>query len=346
MIEARTFHTATVLSNGTVIAAGGASMAGSGDALSSAELYDPSSESWTAIGTMMGARAYHTATLLPDGTVLVAGGTTSSGSGDALASAELYDPISESWTAIGTMMRARAYHTATLLPDGTVLVAGGTTSGVVQASAELYDPGTGSWTATKNMVGVRSGHTATLLPDGTVLVAGGSSSATASGTVASAELYDPSSGSWTATGTMVEARSGHTATLLPDGTVLVAGGIMSSYLPSPVASAELYDPSSESWTATGNMDADRAFHTATLLPDGKVLVAGAFSTGIDALVSAELYDPSTGEWTVTGDMDGARAGHTATLLPDGEALLAGGVNLNGTADALASAQLYDPGSAT
>src|SRR5450759_2447325 len=256
---------------------------------------------WTATGGMIEDRFQDTATLLPDGKVLVAGGTNTV-TNSLLASAELYDPGSGSWTATGSMPTPRQFHTATLLPDGKVLVAGGTGSNNVTgsnsalASAELYDPSSGSWTATGSMVTPRTSHTATLLPDGKVLVAGGSSSNSAGGRppLASAELYDPGSGSWTATGNMVTPRSDFTATLLPDGKVLVAGGLHSGVqaAAAELAAAELYDPGSGSWTATASLVTPRTGHAATLLPDGKVLVAGGYG-GNGALATAELYDPGS-----------------------------------------------------
>jgi N-acetylneuraminic acid mutarotase len=305
---------------------------------------------WTATGGMIEDGFQDTATLLPDGKVLVAGGTVGTG---LLASAELYDPGNGSWTATGSMPTPRQFHTATLLPDGKVLVAGGTGSNNTTgsnsalASAELYDPGNGSWTATGSMVAPRMFHTATLLPDGKVLVAGGTAvpgGDTGGGKppLASAELYDPKSGSWTATGSMPTPRQFHTATLLPDGKVLVAGGSgsNSASLKPPLASAALYDPGSGSWTATGNMVTPRSDFTATLLPDGKVLVAGGLHSGVQA-AAAELYDPGNGSWSATGSMVTPRADQTATLLPDGKVLVAGGSGSNG---ALASAERYDPGS--
>ena len=279
---------------------------------------------WAATGRMVEDRGLHTATLLPSGRVLVAGGY-----GLHQDSAELYDPASRSWSATGRLTEARAEQTATLLPDGRVLVAGGVGDGA-PASAELYDPATGTWTATGNMTEARHGHTSTLLRDGTVLVAGGSDDATA-------ELYDPRSGTWTATGPMARTRHYHTATLLPDGMVLVAGDYAGDAFSN---SAELYDPRTRTWTTTGSMIHGRWDFTATLLPDGTVLVAG---TEGDSTKSAELYDARTGTWTATGTMVEARNWSTATLLPDGTVLVAGGDNsINGIAHEVASAELYDP----
>jgi N-acetylneuraminic acid mutarotase len=244
-------------------------------------------------------RTGDTATRLPDGKVLVAGGENMDGNtGSVLSSAELYDPTTRSWTDTRFMDMYHWSHTATLLSDGRVLVAGGFTGNAgsggsaFQASAELYDPGSGSWTTTGDMVTHIAGHTTTLLADGKVLVAGGTNANTDSGdSLAFAELYDPTTGSWTTTGTMVTPRTGHTATLLPDGMVLVAGG---DNVDGTQASAELYDPGTGSWTATASMRTPRTRDTATLLGDGKVLVAGGSDGSGAMLTSAELYDP--GSW--------------------------------------------------
>jgi len=177
---------------------------------------------WSSTGSLNDARASHTATLLPNGMVLVAGGRFLLPCCNVLASAELYDPTRGTWTATGSLNTGRAYHTATLLPNGMVLVAGGIDSSFnISASAELYDPANGTWTATGSLNAARRSHTATLLQNGKVLVAGGYGS---NGIFPSAELYDPASGTWIATDSLNTARWVHTATLLQNGMVLVAGG--------------------------------------------------------------------------------------------------------------------------
>src|SRR5437660_1709983 len=187
---------------------------------------------------------------------------------------------SETWSETGSLITARDQHTATLLPNGKVLAAGGEGD----ASTELYDPGSGTWTATGRLATRRYDHTATLLPNGKVLVAAGFN--LSCGGLASAELYDPASGTWTATGSLAAARLDHTATLLPNDKVLVAGGTKGDrYL----ADAELYDSASGTWTGTGRLATARGFHTATLLPSGEVLAAGGYNLVSGALSSAELY---------------------------------------------------------
>ncbi|WPB72982.1 kelch repeat-containing protein [Archangium violaceum] len=239
------------------------------------------------------------------------------------------------WTSTGSMAASRSGHTATLLPNGKVLVAGGTGTSGTLATAEVYDPATGSWSATGSMLSVRGGHTETLLSDGKVLVTGGSGT---SGTpFVTAEVYDPAKGTWSAVGYMGSARSNHTATLLPDGKVLIAGGYGRS--PIYLETAEVYDPATRTWSATGSMTSARYGHAATLMPDGKVLVAGGYGEG-STLLLAEVYDPATGTWSVAGSMKSPRYSHTATLMPDGKVLVAGGyVSSLGY---LATAEVYDP----
>src|SRR6266496_943730 len=277
--------------------------------------------SWVTTGSLATARDSHTATLLPSGKVLVAGGQNDSGKLDR---AELYDPVAGTWSSTGRLDVARRFHTATLRPSGKVLVAGGEAN--LPSSAELYDPATGTWSTTGPLGCARDHHTATLLASGKVLVAGG--------VACSAELYDPAMGTWTFTGNLNVGRGQHTATLLPSGKVLVAGGQNPSYL----NSAELYDPVTGMWTLTGPLATARRQHTATLLPSGKVLVAAGHGSGNVPLSSAELYDPVTGMWTLTNPLGNPRYDHTATLLPSGQLLVAGGQNPSD----LSSVELYDP----
>ena len=207
----------------------------------------------------------------------------------------------DDFTATGSLKTRRIYHTATLLGNGKVLVAGGYSN----YSAELYDPRTGQFTATGSMRVMRRCHTATLLRNGKVLVAGG---LIRSDRLSSADLYDPSTGRFTPTGSLGTARFEHTATLLGNGKVLIAGGYSSERL----SSAELYDPSTGLFTATGSLGAARSLHTAALLGNGKVLITGG--NGNDGfLSSAELYDPSTGRFTATGSMAKARYADKADL---------------------------------
>ncbi len=177
------------------------------------------------------------------------------------------------------------------------------------ASAQTLSPADAPFTFsnTGSLATARELHTATLLPNGKVLVVGGRGSS--GGVLASAELYDPASGSWSATGSLNTARLVHTATLLPNGKVLVAGGFNGGFL----SSAELYDPASGTWSATGSLTIARRAHTATLLPNGKILVAGGIGNG-GTFNSAELYDPASGTWSATGSLNTARESHTATLL--------------------------------
>jgi N-acetylneuraminic acid mutarotase len=330
MSYGRANHTATLLSNGkALITAGGTDAAG----LARAELYDPSTRTWSTTGSLSSARLVgFTATLLPNGKVLVVGGFA--GVTTTLSTAELYDPATGTWAATGNLPTKPCLHTATLLPNGKVLVAGGSDDfnvGPTTSAAELYDPATGTWSPTGNLITARQNHSATLLKNGKVLVAGAGSTA---------ELYDPSSGTWSATGSLPVALSyGQTVTLLSDGKVLVTGGVDSTGTPETLSSAELYDPVPGTWSTTGSLSIARTSHTATLLPDGRVLVAGGDTPGLGADASAEIYDPAAGTWSPTGSLVTGRASHSSTILPDGVVLVAGGV-INDQPDTTDSAELY------
>lgn len=301
------------------------------------------SGTWTATGSMNAARYHTTATVLPDGEVLVI-------SGNGTASAELYNPATGTWTLTGSMSTERFDQTATLLSDGKVLVAGGGESAA--GSAELYNPATGTWALTGNMHTNRLGATATLLKDGQVLVAGGDAGNATYDALSSAELYSPATGTWTVTGSMTTHREDASASLLANGEVLVAGGLGSGA--TPVSSAELYNPASGKWTPTGSMSAARQEGNATLLPDGDVLA----TAGVEGETGpfSELYSPATGQWSpaVGGVVSlscipaqDCRSNSTATLLGDGDVLVAGG--FTGTASnpgSSASALLYNPAANT
>ena len=289
MATARTDHTATLLANGEVLVAGGLSNGGSPigtSCTSTAELYNPSTGRWTTTGSMTKPRDSHTATLLPNGKVLVAGGLCSGGFTYPDNSAEVYDPSTGTWETTGSMNVARVNTAATLLTNGKVLIAGGNSTSPGGRSAEFYDPSTGTWTATGGMNVYRPNLTATLLPNGDVLVFGGTQLASSA-----SEFYSPATGAWTNTGQyyVAPSRIGHTLTLLRTGEAQVAGG-RDKY--SYTSYSRLYDSATNSWpfTGAGHMNNVREFHTATLLPNGQVLVAGGFN-GSTQLASAELYTP-------------------------------------------------------
>jgi hypothetical protein len=251
----------------------------------------------------------------------------------------------------GDLIDSRFAATATLLPNGLVLIVGGVASeNSTSASAELYDPATGGFTRTGSLSTGRAYHTATLLKDGRVLVAGGLG--TDGQPVGASELYDPATGRFSITGTMLEARYNFTASLLPGGKVLIAGGEITTQTSAAIDTAELYDPATGTFSATGNvtryydpsvdkffyqgkMIAARAKHSATLLHDGNILFAGGAEHS-----TAEIYESVSGKFLRAAPMISNRKEQRATLLPDGEVLITGGVDDRG--QVMATAELYNP----
>lgn len=299
-----------------------------GDWVPTVDIFDPRTSSWVPTGDTTANRRNHTATLLPDGRVLVTGGE------DKPSTVELYDPTAGTWKAMASMSVGRIKHTATLLRDGRVLVIGGQDASATRhATAEVYDPAKNTWTPAGKMLSTRGAHTATMLPDGRVLVAGGESSSTQKHT--SAELYEPTTGTWRGTGPMGTLRHDHSATLLKDGRVLVAGGTVRE---NTRGSAELYDPTTGTWQGTGNMEEPRRNHTATLLDTGHVLVTGGFHEGVGILTGAELYDPSLARWSRVASLQVDRDHHDAVLLNNGRLLIVGGISNTGQG----TYELYDP----
>jgi hypothetical protein len=353
MTTPRFGHTATLLVDGRVLIAGGYTDTWNplpypvnGHAVtSSAEIYDPATGAFTPTGSMTAPRADHTATLLPDGRVLIAAGEGSGRSENSLDSAEIYDPATGLFTATTSLSTpsANGDSTATLLLDGRVLITGAPAISNSPIRAAIYDPSTAAFTPAAYSSEPPSFAIATLLPSGQVLLASAFNSA----------LYDPAAAAFTPTGPMNAFSS--RATLLGDGAVLAAGG---NDDPGPSPVALVYDSVAAAFKATSNMTAPRSNLTITTLPDGHALITGGSTwtastspsgqqimTYACCLASAELYDPSGGVFTAAASMTSGRAGHTATLLPSGQVLIVGGGS-GDNSPALAAAELYTPAQPT
>ncbi|HSB18709.1 MAG TPA: kelch repeat-containing protein [Anaeromyxobacteraceae bacterium] len=297
---------------------------------------------WTLTGAMNEPRWVHSLTVLADGRVLAAGGCANAeGPGvscQAKDSAEIYDPATGIWTPTGSMNEARAEPGAVLLLDGRVLVAGGW-DGVVglETSAELYDPATGRWTPTRDMAWGRNAsamsHCLVLLPSGKALFVGGREP-DESAPAPAAEVYDPANEEWATTGPMVTGREIPAAILLPSGKVLAVGGIPGAWKPEGVyatASAEIYDPETNTWRETGAVRRPVVWHSLALLGTGEVLLTNGLRDTSNAgplcgyNAEADIYDPAGGSWRAASPMLNPHSYPSAVRLPSGRVLLAGGM---------------------
>ncbi|MEU5261522.1 kelch repeat-containing protein [Amycolatopsis sp. NPDC021455] len=338
---------AVALDHGIVLVAGGADAGGA--ALSTAATLGTDG-TWTPTGTMRSPRRLHTLTRLPDGTVLAAGGLGgSSPTGPGLGTAEIYHPDSNQWTFTTVpMITPRWGHSAVLLPDGSVLVAGGSAarpggSTTALRSAERYTPSDGKWHEAPAMTDARTGHTAVALDDGMVLVVGGvvPVGVPDDPALAFCELYDSDKKQWAPTGALLRARRHHQATRLSGTTVLVTGGTApgspgtAPYDPFSQRAVEVFELGSGTWTEKAPMPAGRAFHRAVPLGPGRVLVAGGAASDRDeaGYRSAFVYDAGHDEWTPAAGLTTGRWSFAAAPLADGGAAIAGGVVRSGLAAA-------------
>ena len=317
MTTARYDHTLTLLGNGRVLAAGGRTQNVTPAVnFNTAEIFDPITERWTPTGPMNDYRWSHTATLLPDGRVLVAGGFGGSANSlttnaqPVLNSAEIYDPATGQWTRTGSMNVRRALHVAELLPDGRVLVAGGRTCNQAPPAtcdftfrtntAEIYNPATGRWTQVANMNVARHTTGSVVLLDGRVAVPAGF---TPDGNGINGDIYDPATGAWTLTGNLNVGRARQGAMLLGDGRVFVAFGFGGG------STTEIYDPASNTWSLGPSLasSSGRFNFAYQVLPDGKVMIASGQIPATGLSRSTDIYDPATNRWLPGGVMKDVHA---------------------------------------
>ena len=293
MQAARESFPAVRLADGKVLVVGG--LGTGGTVVGAAELFDPKSNTWSPAGTLSVPRYAHTATVLPSGRVLVTGGCTVSGCGAITTSSEIYNPKTNHWLPAGSLNTARAFHSAVLLDNGSVLVVGGGDS-----STELYDPSTAAWSYAASTSQTHYLGATTLLPDGKVLVTGGKNGKYP---MSSAEIYDPAANVWSPAGNMTAGRYGQSSTLLADGTVVVAGGVSKpiscgklcvGYI--PTATTELYDETTNTFTGAPALTRALAYHASTALADGRALVNGGEGYGTyccQVVADSEFYTPLT-----------------------------------------------------
>ncbi|MGH9123920.1 MAG: Kelch repeat-containing protein [Acidimicrobiales bacterium] len=343
-----------VLVVGAIIAI---SLSSGGSGSSNATPPAPIVGSWATQPGLSSIRGTSAVVELSNGDALAAGGGVGT---IPIGTSELYDPATKTWKPSGSLVQARRGATAVVLNNGQVLIAGGVAGPTLLNSAELYNPATGTWSMTGSMSVPRVGSTMTLLPSGAVLVTGGTSSGGQAGTAGgqtisptnTAEVYNPSTGKWTATQPMAQARFEASATALSDGRVLIAGGLGGTPVPSstglmynPLTSAEIFDPAVGAFTGAGNMMQARALQSAARLATGDVLVAGGLggTNGTMSLATVEEFKPTTGAWTEVSPLVMSRDGAAIAVLKNGMIAVMGGETVNqGERRSLATAEVFDP----
>jgi len=324
MTTPRGGHTATVLRDGRVLIVGGDAALDTHTA--KAEIFDPVTNTFSPTGSLNTPRTGHSATLLPDGRVLVIAGYNNTG---WLGDAEIYDPATGQWTVTQPNFAHGVVHVAILLRDGRVFVmAGAKQSGPSGPDdrVEIFDPQSNLWQVAARHENTGGGASATLLADGRVLIAGGT---------ADPAIYDPTHDTWHFAGTLITPRSQAQMARLSDGRVLLIGGVPFSASGGPVlSSAEIFDSRNTIWLQAAPLARARYNNAAVLLPDGRIMVVGGWEAynGYEAalLNTAEVYDARTGNWSTLAPLNSGRASHTASLLPDGRVLVAGGETSRGT----------------
>ena len=333
MPQKRARHSSTLLTDGRLLLCGGIALNEVG-ALQSCHTYSRSANSFDLAEPLLTSRYYHTATLIPGGRVVFIGGENSGG---AISQVEQFDNAIPAMYSSSVMLNGRSHHGMSMLMDGRVLHSGGEDGDGTMAKSEIYDPATDLYTVTNPMTVSRAGHSSTLLNNGKVLIAGGGRKAPLTRIIFmnSAELFDPSNGTYTDIANMNHYRSGHTATLLANGNVLLAGG---SDANGSLAAAEIYNPVSNTFTVVGNMQLARQGHAAILLNDGTVMITGGYSTPGNYLASSEIFNPATNSFSSGPAMTAARAYHSMSSLAAGKLLVAGGYNSN----SISTAEVYHP----
>jgi len=341
--EPRMYQATVALPNGSVLLTGGLGFKET--PLDTAEVYDPVSEMFSTVGPMAVSRFGHSSIILTNGKALITGGNSEEKRG------ELFDPVSRTFSFTqGLMTEFRYYAASSVLSDGRVLLAGGGNDDGPLADAEIYDPVTDTFAKTASMSAPRVGAVAIKLSNGKVLILGGSSTGSYSDGLASADLFDPEQETFVSTGPMREARTFFTASPLPDGRVLVAGGL--SKTGSTIKTAEIYDPAKGQFEEVVDMIASRMQHAAAVLDDGSILLAGGAAINpptqktLLSVTSTEIFDPRTKSFKQGPSLSFPRHGHSAVPLPSGDILMLGGGYYPGVLDlsswwALGSSELLE-----